>query len=101
MTLTYRHQAQHQATWYTDYEVLPLDLADALRYARLERRLTLRQAARLAHIDHSYLSRLERGLRAPRIGTAVRLAQVLDLDDDLAEELLAASVDEYDGPLRR
>ena len=81
--------------------MLPLGLADALRHARLERRLSLRQAARLARIDHSFLSRLERGLRAPRTGVAVRLARVLELDDDLAEELLAAAVDEYDGPLRR
>ena len=96
MTLTDRHQPtpRHRPGWYADYQLLDPGLADALRQARLDRCLSLREAARAAGIDHSYLLRLERGERCPRVGVAVRLAAVLGLDDDLATELIDASVED-------
>ena len=74
--------------------LLPADLAAELRSARHALRLGLREAARAAAVSAGYLSRLERAERCPRVGVAVRLAAVLDLDDDLATELIDASVED-------
>lgn len=73
---------------YVDYELLPPDLAHALRLARLRQGLSLREAARLVGISTGYLSRLERGLRAPRNRVALALTVALDLEDYLAATLL-------------
>ena len=54
-------------------------LAARLRALRQERGLTLDALAQLAALDKSYLSRLERGLKAPSIDTLLRLAQALDV----------------------
>jgi transcriptional regulator with XRE-family HTH domain len=80
------------AVW--ERHLLPPDLADGLRRTRQARGLSLRQVARMAGISAGFLSRLERAERCPRVSTAVRLAAVLDLDDDLADELIGASVDD-------
>ena len=63
----------------------PLDLATELRAACHTRGLSPSRAARLAGISKPYLSRLARGLRAPRPAVAGRLAVVLTLDDATAE----------------
>ena len=73
---------------YCDYAVLDPDTAAELRLARKRLGLSLRQAARRARISPSYLSRLERGLRAPRVATAMRLQRVLDLDEGTVERLI-------------
>ena len=59
-----------------------------LRLARKRANLTLSQVARRARISPSYLSRLERGLRAPRVATVMRLQRVLDLDEGLVDRLI-------------
>ncbi len=74
---------------YIDYRLLPIDVATSLRAARLEQDIGLREAACKIGIDPGYLSRLERGHRAPRIGVAQQIIWSLDLDDDLADRLLA------------
>ncbi len=71
---------------------LPVHIADELRLARQRLELSQRQVARLARISSPYLSRLERGLRAPRMPVAVRLAEVLSLDGEVMEELLDEAV---------
>ncbi|MBW2257619.1 MAG: helix-turn-helix transcriptional regulator [Deltaproteobacteria bacterium] len=52
-----------------------------------------RVAAGAIGISAGFLSRLERGQRAPRTATAVRRVRALDLDDDVAEDLLDAAVE--------
>jgi len=81
---------QGQRVWTR--HLLPPDLAADLRHAREVKGVSLRVAAKAIGIDAGYLSRLERGLRAPRMSVAVRWARVLDLDEDVAEQLLDAAV---------
>lgn len=50
-----------------------------LRQARIQRGLTLPQAATLAQIDIGHLSRIERGHSVPTVTTLYRLAGVLNL----------------------
>ncbi len=52
-------------------------IANQIRALRLQRRLTLQELADQAGIGRSYLSRLERGEKAPSIATVVRLAEAL------------------------
>jgi transcriptional regulator with XRE-family HTH domain len=49
-----------------------------LRSRRLEAKLTQYELAHLSGIDVSFLSRMERGLTQPSIGTFLHLARVLD-----------------------
>jgi transcriptional regulator with XRE-family HTH domain len=84
---------QQPAHWYSDHRTLPADLAAELRAARERRGLSLRAAARLAGIDPGYLSRLERGLRAPRRPVVERLVVELDLDPATTEALIAEAAD--------
>jgi len=88
---------QPSRSGYTDYRRLPPDLAAELRHARLRRGLSLSQAAQAAGITKPYLSRLERGLRAPRRAVAGRLIRVLDLSDEVAEWLMDEVADEWAG----
>lgn len=56
--------------------------------------------AERAHLDHSYVSRLETGSREPRRDVVNRLADALRLDPDEREELLlSAGFAEHDTPL--
>ena len=102
--LAYRPQPQGQPTlagnrpW--ERHLLPADLAAELRAVRHDRRLGLREVARAAGISAGYLSRLERAERCPRVPVPVRLALVLDLDDDLADALIDAAVDPYEPAIR-
>lgn len=52
-------------------------LGPRLRALRHERGLTLDALAAAAHLDKGYLSRLERGLKAPSIATLLRLSEAL------------------------
>ena len=54
-------------------------IASQVRALRQQRGLTLQQLADQAGIGRSYLSRLERGEKAPSIATVVRLAEALDV----------------------
>jgi transcriptional regulator with XRE-family HTH domain len=83
-----------------DRHLLPADLAAELRHARHALRLGLREVARAAGISPGYLSRLERAERCPRVPVAVRLARVLDLDDDLTDAFIEAAVDPYEPAIR-
>ena len=83
---------QQPTDWYSDYRMLTPEVAALLRDARLVLGLTVREAARRASISSGYLSRLERGLRAPRIDVATRLAVVLDLGPGERERLLREAV---------
>jgi transcriptional regulator with XRE-family HTH domain len=72
---TYRHR-------------LPTDLAAALRAARHERGLGLRETARKAGISPGYFHMIEHGDRCPSRAVAEDLIGALDLDHVLAEWLL-------------
>lgn len=59
----------------------PQTLAKRLRTARLEAGLSIRQAAKLADMNHSYLTKLETGqYDNPSAVHLQRLADVLELD---------------------
>ena len=63
-----------------------------------ERRLALglsqvKLAQRVGHLNHTYISRIESGDRSPqRIGTALALAQALEMNDADTLALLWAAV---------
>ena len=88
---------QPSPSGYTNYRRLPADLAAELRSARHRQGLSLAEAAQAVGITKPYLSRLERGLRAPRRAVAGRLCEVLDLDDETAAWLLDEVADEWAG----
>lgn len=71
--------------------------------ARMRRGLRLREAARLASLNPSYLLKLETGQRVPSRTVAGILADVLQLDDIEREQLLAVAVDDAgrDHPAKR
>ncbi|MBR0641659.1 helix-turn-helix domain-containing protein [Plastoroseomonas hellenica] len=67
-------------------------LGARLRVLRLGRGLTLDVLAEAAGIDKGYLSRLERGLKAPSIATLLRLSEALGVP---AAELFGERVAEH------
>jgi transcriptional regulator with XRE-family HTH domain len=73
---------------YPPRHTLPADLAAALRAARQDRGLGLREAARLAGIDPGHLCRIELGERCPSVAVARDLVAALELPPDLAARLL-------------
>jgi transcriptional regulator with XRE-family HTH domain len=68
-------------------------LASELRRARIAAGLTLDGAAALASISTPYLSRLERGERAPSRPVARRLVEVLRMAPDVAAWLDSEAID--------
>jgi len=95
MTQLLRHaDTPRQRSGYQDYRLLPPPLAAALRQARLQARMTVREAAARAGISAPFMSRLERGERCPRPDVARRLAAALWLDDRLAQTLIDHAADE-------
>jgi len=72
---------------YVDYRKLSPEVAAILRRKRTDRGATLAHTAWVIGIDPAYLSRLERGLRAPRRRVAEELIRVLDLSDEQADRL--------------
>lgn len=79
-------------TTYPPRHTLPPDVANALRSARLDRRLSLRAAARRVGIPHGYLCALEQGKRCPSLAVAQDLVDGLQLKGDLAERLLRVAL---------
>jgi transcriptional regulator with XRE-family HTH domain len=73
-------------------KTLPPDLAKALNLARLENRLTIRDGAKRCGISKSHFGNLIIGKRAPSDRVAIRLIHGLQLDDDLALDLLDHAV---------
>nr|WP_238427018.1 helix-turn-helix transcriptional regulator [Streptomyces adustus] len=67
-------------------------MGTALRAARERAGLGVRETARRAWVSGGYLSNIEAGDRCPSLWVAERLADVLHLDDDERQQLLAASV---------
>ena len=82
---------------YRPRHLLPPDLAEQLRAARIRAGLSLREAAAMAGVSASFISRLERGLRAPRVDTARRVARVLGLDEGVEGWLMDEAVEPWDG----
>ena len=69
---------------------LPRDLADAIYLARLRRDWSLRTAAELLGISHTYLATLEEQGGLPSYALAKRLCRVYELDDETTAKLMAA-----------
>ena len=68
-------------------------MAEALRIALLELRLSYRKAAREIGISYGYLHGLTHGTRSPSVTVAERLIAVLPLDSEDAAALLAEAVE--------
>ncbi|MFO7816333.1 MAG: helix-turn-helix transcriptional regulator [Desulfovibrionales bacterium] len=51
----------------------------ALRYFRINSRLSQERLAQESGLDRSYISLLERGIRQPSLTTIIQIAQALDL----------------------
>lgn len=64
---------------------------EILRELRGSRRISQLQLARLVGVNHSYISRLERGTRAPSPGLVQRLSAALHLDADEQARLAQAA----------
>lgn len=90
-----RPRGQHQATDNTPRtrHTLPPTVASALLEAHRRTRASYRMVARAVGTDVAHYWRLTRGTRAPSRTLALRLIDVLWLSDDVAQELLDASVD--------
>ncbi|MBV8186255.1 MAG: helix-turn-helix transcriptional regulator [Alphaproteobacteria bacterium] len=57
--------------------IMPSLLAKALKAARRQHSLTIREAAQLAGVSAATYSRLERGQRAPDVDTLLRLTSFI------------------------
>ncbi|ADG78046.1 Transcriptional regulator, XRE family OS=Tsukamurella paurometabola (strain ATCC 8368 / DSM/ CCUG 35730 / CIP 100753 / JCM 10117 / KCTC 9821 / NBRC 16120/ NCIMB 702349 / NCTC 13040) OX=521096 GN=Tpau_1418 PE=4 SV=1 [Tsukamurella paurometabola] len=57
----------------------PDRVGSALRSARRSRRLTLAQVADGVGLTKGYLSKVERGLAAPSVGTLIKLCEILEV----------------------
>lgn len=81
---------------------IPRDLGTAIRAARQRAGWSLRDLGSALGLSAGFLSRLERGLRAPSSTVAADLTDVLDLDDATAARLRWHAVDDagYARPLR-
>jgi cyanate lyase len=71
---------------------LPPDLAEAVRDAKLRSGRSWRDLARASGVSHPHLVLISQGSRVPSREVARRIIAVLDLDDDLAAELLDEAV---------
>lgn len=67
------------------------DFAAMLTGFRERARMSQSRLARFAGFDHSYLSRLEAGVRRPSRETVQRLSDVLELSKQERDELSAAA----------
>ena len=76
---------------YSDRHTIPADLAAALRGARQDRGLGLREVAGLVGVDAGHLSRIERAERCPSVAVAAHLVAKLKLAPDLAARLLVVA----------
>jgi cyanate lyase len=71
---------------------LPRGLAQALAAAHTKTGSSFRVVARRLRLDWGYWRRLTKGERVPSRQVAQKIIQTLDLDDEVAAELLAESV---------
>ncbi|MCS7256275.1 MAG: helix-turn-helix transcriptional regulator [Thermomicrobium sp.] len=65
--------------------------AHVLAQLRTSRNLSQAKLARLCGVDHSYISRLEHGLRHPSVDFLCRLADVLELSETERTALFTAA----------
>lgn len=81
---------------------LPDGVALLLRAARERAGLGVRETARRAWVSGGYVANLEAGDRCPSRRVAERLADVLQLDSEQRQQLLAAAVTDagWDSPWR-
>jgi transcriptional regulator with XRE-family HTH domain len=81
----------------------PPEFGPTLRRARKAAGLTPSTLARRTGLTPSYVSKLERGTRAPSRTVAARLADALHVDAEQRHVLLAGAVDDAgaDHPARR
>lgn len=80
-------------TTYPPRHHLPPEVAQGLAHAHQQTGMSYRQVARAISIDWGYWRRLTRGERCPSRQVAQRIISTLHLPDDVAQELLEASVD--------
>jgi transcriptional regulator with XRE-family HTH domain len=65
---------------------LQQQFGENLRSARLRRDLSMAELGRISGLSHSEVSRLEAGIREPRLATLLRLARALGTGvDDLIQ----------------
>lgn len=76
---------------YGARRLLPVDLGAAIRAARVRLHLNSAQAAMLAGISAGHMRRIERAEVCPSRAVAVEIVNVLPLEPDVAERLLAVA----------
>ncbi len=65
------------------------ELGKILRRRRLEQNLTQRNLALKAHLDYTYVSKIEGGSQSPSVEALVRIAESLGVSNVELNELLA------------
>ena len=65
------------------------ELGKILRRRRLEQNLTQRNLALRAHLDYSYVSKIEGGSQSPSVEALVRISEALGIANVEINELLA------------
>lgn len=61
-------------------DISVLTFGEFIRNARTTRGLTQQEVAVRANVEQAYLSKVERGVREPSLGIALRICQALNLD---------------------
>ena len=77
---------------HSQRRTLPPDLAMALDEAHKRTGASYRAVASAIGIDWSFWRRLTRGERCPSRQVALRICDVLQLDDEIVDRLMAAAV---------
>jgi transcriptional regulator with XRE-family HTH domain len=62
-----------------------------LAYYRQRAGISQSRLARMIHVDHSFVSRLEHGTRGPSRETVLAIARALNLSDQERDELLLSA----------
>lgn len=89
---TRKHSVRQVDSMESMDEIESAAFGNLLRQYRRSRDFSVRMVARLAGLDSTYLSRVERGIhRPPKVPTVHRLAQALQLDTDEEIALIEAS----------
>lgn len=65
------------------------ELGKILRRRRLEQNLTQRNLALKAHLDYTYVSKIEGGSQSPSVEALVRISEALGISNVEVNELLA------------
>lgn len=69
-------------------------IGQTFRKCRHMRGLTLEEFSSIVEIDTSYISKIERGVTLPRIGTFFRLAQGLDMKPSQLMQMIEKAQEE-------